>query len=78
MTQHRLTQVETKVYLSEQVLLLSLDIMKVIGMKTNYEFNIDVFRFFNKSQSVLINYIKQKYPRAGNVFVPGDLLQVFK
>ena len=78
MTSHRLTQVETKVYLSEQVLLLTLDIMKVIGSKTNYEYNIDVFRFFNRSQSVMINYIKEKYPRAGNIFVPGDLMTVFK
>lgn len=37
-----------------------------------------MFKTFNKSQTVLINYIKEKYPRAGNIFVPGDLTQVFR
>lgn len=78
LSQHKLNQVQTKVFLSEQFLLLAFDIFKVVGEKTNYQFQIDLFKNFNKSQNVLIGYLKQKYPRAGNIFVPGDMNQVFK
>lgn len=56
---------------------MTLDILHVVGLKTNFEYSLDIFKNFNRSQSVLINYIKEKYPRAGNIFVPGDLMKVF-
>jgi hypothetical protein len=35
-----------------------LDIMKIVGQKRNYEYQIDMFKIINKSQGALINYIK--------------------
>ena len=69
---------ESKIYLSENVLLMSLEILKIIGEKTNHEYSLDIFKIFNKSQRTLLGYLKIKFPRGGQTFVPGDLMKVFK
>lgn len=57
---------------------MSLDVLDVIGRKNTYFYEIDTFKKFNKIQGSLIGYLKMKYPRAGNIFVPGDLMEKFK
>lgn len=50
----------------------------MIGKKKNFIFEINTFDKINKVQGALIGYLKMKYPRAGNLFVPGDLMDKFK
>lgn len=57
---------------------MSLNVLEVIGKKTNYSYPIDVFKKFNKTQKKLIAYLKMKYPRGGPTFIPGDLTKVFQ
>lgn len=57
---------------------MSLEILESFGTVNSYKFRKDTFKKFNKAQSVLIGYLKMKYPRGGNTFVPGDLMKIFK
>ena len=78
MNNHRMDSTETKVFISQKILNMSLNVLEVIGKKTNYTYPISVFKKFNKTQSKLIAYLKMKYPRGGPTFIPGDLTKVFR
>ena len=78
MNDEKFTNNESKIFLSEKVLLLSLKILEIIGEKSNNNYQLNTFRKFNKSQTVLLGYLKMKFPRGGQTFVPVDLLKVFK
>ena len=69
---------ESKIFLSERVLIMNLDILRKIGEKNGFNYHIDTFKKINKAQKLLLAYLKMKYPRGGNTFVPGDLVKVFK
>lgn len=70
---HKVTYNETKVLISEQVLVMALDVLEVVGKQINFSYNVETFHYFNRAQSNLLAYLKMKYPRAGNVFVSSDL-----
>lgn len=55
-----------------------MNILKVIGKKTNHKFDDTLFKQVNKLQKNLVGYLKMKYPRGAQTFVPGDLMKVFK
>lgn len=75
---HKVAYIETKVLISEQVLIMALDVLEVIGKQIDFSYDVGTFHHFNKAQSSLLGYLKMKYPRAGNVFVSSDLSQKFK
>lgn len=75
---HKVSYNDSKVIISEQVLVMALDVLEVVGRRVNFDFNVETFHYFNKAQSNLLAYLKMKYPRAGNVFVSSDLSQKFK
>lgn len=74
----KLDHTEAKVFISERILLMSLKVLETIGRKKKHEYPLNVFKKFNKSQAILIGYLKMKYPRGGQTFVPGDLAKMFK
>jgi hypothetical protein len=50
----------------------------VASRKNEHKFNPTIFKQINKLQKNLVGYLKMKYPRGGQSFVPGDLMAVFK
>jgi hypothetical protein len=73
-----LTKKEAKLFLCEKMLKANLNILKIIGQKTNHEFNESIFMNFNELQKSIIGYLKTKYPCGQHNFVSGDLMKVFK
>ena len=69
---------DAKLYMSQRVLIANLNIMKLLGQKKKHKFDEKVFKDFNNLQKNLIGYLKAKYPRSGQNFVPGDLMKIFK
>jgi hypothetical protein len=67
-----------KLFLSQRVLIANLKIMRLLGSKKMHNFDESVFKDFNNLQKNLVGYLKAKYPRSGQNFVPGDLMKVFK
>lgn len=55
-----------------------MNILKVASRKNQHKFNPTLFKQINKLQKNLVGYLKMKYPRGGQSFVPGDLMNVFR
>lgn len=56
----------------------NLNIMKTLGYKSNHVYNETIFKKFNELQRSIIGYLRAKYPKGQQSFVPGDLMNVFK
>jgi len=69
---------QSKIIISEEILSLNLNILKVIGRNHNFEYDKETFRELNKFQNHLVGYMKTKYPRGQQTFVSGDLMKIFK
>ena len=52
--------------------------MKVVGENNEHNYKVETFKMINKMQKNLIGYLKSKYPRSGQSFVPGELTQKFR
>ena len=78
MNAQRMNSKEAKIFISEKILIMSLQIIEVIQRKTHFKYPIDIFKKFNKIQKSLIIYLKMKYPRGGQTFIPGDLSKLFQ
>ena len=78
MNQNVLINNESKIQISEEILWFNLNILKVASRKSGHKFNPSIFKQINKLQKNLVGYLKMKYPRGGQSFVPGDLMAVFK
>ncbi len=78
MNQHALINNESKIQIAEEVLWLNLNILKVVSRKNEHKFNPQIFKLINKLQKKLVGYLKIKYPRGGQSFVPADLMDAFK
>lgn len=52
--------------------------LKIIGIKTDYKYDSSVLKTFNNLQIAMIGYMKMKYPRGGQNFVPTELMNEFK
>ena len=69
---------QSKIIISEEILSLNLNILKVIGRSMNFEYEKETFEVLNKFQKHLVGYLKTKYPRGQQTLVPGDLMGLFK
>ncbi len=69
---------QSKIVISEEVLSLNLNILKVIGRHHNFDYDKTTFKELNKFQHNLVGYLKTKYPRGQQTFVSGDLMKIFK
>lgn len=69
---------QSKIIISEEILSLNLNILKVIGRNRNFEYDKETFKELNKFQNHLVGYLKTKYPRGQQTFVSGDLMTQFK
>jgi len=57
---------------------LNLNVLKIIGRSNNFRYEKNTFKYLNKFQKNLVGYLKIKYPRGNQNFVPGDLMTIFK
>jgi hypothetical protein len=69
---------QSKIIISEEILSLNLNILKVIGRSHNFDYDKEIFNTLNKFQNNLVGYLKAKYPRGQQTFVSGDLMNHFK
>jgi len=69
---------QSKIIISEEILLLNLNILRVIGRNCNFEYDKVTFRELNQFQKNLVGYLKAKYPRGQQTFVSNELMNNFK
>ena len=69
---------EPKIYICERILSMDLLILDVLGRSNGYQYKIDTFKKLNKMQRMQSIYLKVKYPRSSQSFVPGDLVHLFQ
>lgn len=48
-----------------------MNILKAIGIRTNFKNDSEIIHKLNSLQLSMISYMKAKYPRSGQSFVPG-------
>ena len=78
MNSKKYSHTESKIHIAQEVLYTSLNVLKLIGSKTNYEYDPGVLKKFNNLQISMLGYLKMKYPRGGKSFVPAELMKEFK
>jgi hypothetical protein len=52
-----------------------MNILKAIAIKTNFKFDPQALNKLNALQHSMLGYMKAKYPRVGQNFVPGELMK---
>jgi hypothetical protein len=52
-----------------------MNILKILGVKTNFKYDPLIISRLNSLQLCMLGYMKAKYPRQSQNFVPGELMQ---
>lgn len=78
MCDKKLSNTESKIFISEEILYTSINILKVIGQRTGYKYDPQIIYRLNSLQFSMLGYMKAKYPRQSQNFVPGELMQEFR
>jgi|688.fasta_scaffold370532_1 hypothetical protein len=55
-----------------------MNILKILALKTSFKYNPEIVNKLNNLQLYMLGYMKAKYPRQNQNFVPGELMQEFK
>ena len=62
---------EAKIFISEKIMIMSLEVLRFVGEETDFEFGLNVIKLINITQKNMLDYLQTKYPRGGKAFVPG-------
>jgi hypothetical protein len=50
---------------------MSMNILKILGVKTNFKYDAAIVNKLNSLQLFMLGYMKVKYPRQNQNFIPG-------
>lgn len=78
MCDKKLQSTQGKIFISQEILFTSINILKTVGTHTNFKYDSVIVNRLNGLQLSMLGYMKAKYPRQSQNFVPGELMHEFK